>query len=47
MSLGNPNAVNPRKPRRVAIVLSNPAVSTTTGWPVGLPVELSAAATGT
>jgi putative intracellular protease/amidase len=35
VSLGNPNAVNPRKPRRVAIVLSNPAVSTTTGWPVG------------
>lgn len=23
------------KPKRVAIVLSNPAISTTTGWPVG------------
>ena len=35
MSLRNPNAVNPRRPKRVAIVISNPAVSTTTGWPVG------------
>lgn len=35
MSLKDPNAVNPRKPKRVAIVISNPAVSTTTGWPVG------------
>lgn len=35
MSLQNPNQVNPARPRRVAIVLSNPAVSTTTGWPVG------------
>lgn len=35
MSLKNPNAVNPQRPKRVAIVISNPAVSTTTGWPVG------------
>ena len=35
MSLRDPNAVNPRRPKRIAIVISNPAVSTTTGWPVG------------
>lgn len=35
MSLRNPNPVNPKRPKRVAIVVSNPAVSTTTGWPVG------------
>jgi putative intracellular protease/amidase len=35
MSLKDPNVVNPKKTKRVAIVLSNPAVSTTTGWPVG------------
>ena len=35
MSLKDPNLVNTRHPKRVAIVLSNPAVSTTTGWPVG------------
>jgi putative intracellular protease/amidase len=35
MSLSNPNVVNPRRPKRVAIVISNPATSTTTGWPVG------------
>lgn len=35
MSLKNTNAVNPSRPRRVAIVIANPAVSTTTGWPVG------------
>jgi len=35
MSLKNINAVSSRHPKRVAIVLSNPAVSTTTGWPVG------------
>src|SRR5215216_5320814 len=29
------NPVNPARPKRAAIVLSNPAVSTTTGWPVG------------
>jgi putative intracellular protease/amidase len=29
------NPVNPHKPKRAAIVISNPAVSTTTGWPVG------------
>jgi putative intracellular protease/amidase len=29
----NPSA--PARPKRVAIVLSNPAVSSTTGWPVG------------
>lgn len=35
MSLQNPNAVNPAKPKRIALVIANPAVSTTTGWPVG------------
>jgi putative intracellular protease/amidase len=35
MSLRDANARNPRRPKRVAIVLANPAVSTTTGWPVG------------
>ncbi|RWM25803.1 type 1 glutamine amidotransferase domain-containing protein [Mesorhizobium sp.] len=35
MSLRDPNPVNARKPRRVAIVIANPTVSTTTGWPVG------------
>jgi len=29
------NPLNPDKPKRVAIVISNPAVSTTTGAPVG------------
>ena len=33
MSLRDPNVVS--KPKRVAIVVSNPSVSTTTGWPVG------------
>src|SRR5215510_4443727 len=35
MSLQDPNVVNPARQKRVAIVISNPAVSTTTGWPVG------------
>ncbi|WP_035058506.1 type 1 glutamine amidotransferase domain-containing protein [Andreprevotia chitinilytica] len=35
MSLKNPNRVHAAKPKRVAIVLANPATSTTTGWPVG------------
>jgi putative intracellular protease/amidase len=35
MSLRDPNVVNSRKKKRVAMVISNPAVSTTTGWPVG------------
>ena len=35
MSLRDTNAVNPRAPKRVAMVIANPAVSTTTGWPVG------------
>ena len=35
MSLKDSNVVNPSRRKRVAIVLSNPAVSTTTGWPVG------------
>jgi putative intracellular protease/amidase len=29
------NPFNPDKPKHVAIIISNPAVSTTTGWPVG------------
>jgi putative intracellular protease/amidase len=35
VSLRNPNPVNPKARERVAVVISNPAVSTTTGWPVG------------
>jgi putative intracellular protease/amidase len=35
MSVRDPNIVNPLKRKRVAIVIANPAVSTTTGWPVG------------
>jgi len=35
MSLRDPNVVNPKNPKRVAIVISNPAISTTTGLPVG------------
>jgi putative intracellular protease/amidase len=35
MSLKDPNPVNAARPKRVAIVIANPAVSTTTGWPVG------------
>lgn len=35
MSLKNVNLSNPSKRKRVAIVIANPAVSTTTGWPVG------------
>ncbi|MGZ3449016.1 MAG: type 1 glutamine amidotransferase domain-containing protein [Polyangiales bacterium] len=35
MSLRDPNVSNPKNKKRVAIVLANPTVSTTTGWPVG------------
>jgi putative intracellular protease/amidase len=35
MSLRDPNVVNPQKRKSVAIVIANPAVSSTTGWPVG------------
>ncbi|HLZ52935.1 MAG TPA: type 1 glutamine amidotransferase domain-containing protein [Verrucomicrobiae bacterium] len=35
MSLKDPNVLNPDRRKRVAIVISNPAVSTTTGWPAG------------
>jgi len=35
MSLKDPNVVNAKARKRVAIVIANPAVSTTTGWPVG------------
>lgn len=35
MSLRDPNPSNARAPKRIAIVISNPALSTTTGWPVG------------
>jgi putative intracellular protease/amidase len=31
----NSNPLNAGKPKRVAVVISNPATSTTTGWPVG------------
>ncbi len=35
MSHKDLNPVNPKQPKRVAIVIANPAVSTTTGQPVG------------
>jgi putative intracellular protease/amidase len=35
MSLKDTNPVNRHSPKRVAMVISNPAVSTTTEWPVG------------
>jgi putative intracellular protease/amidase len=35
VSLKDPNVVNTKKKKRVAIVLSNPAISSATGWPVG------------
>jgi putative intracellular protease/amidase len=35
MSLRDPNVSNKNKPQRIAIVIANPAISTTTGWPVG------------
>ncbi|MBW4523102.1 MAG: type 1 glutamine amidotransferase domain-containing protein [Scytolyngbya sp. HA4215-MV1] len=35
MSLKNVNSVNLHHPKRVAIVIANPALSTTTGWAVG------------
>lgn len=35
MSLKNANVSNPKALKRVAIVIANPATSTTTGWPVG------------
>jgi putative intracellular protease/amidase len=35
MSLRDPNLVDPRGKKRIALVIANPAVSTTTGWPVG------------
>ncbi len=34
MSVKDANLVNQSQRKRVAIVISNPAVSTTTGWPV-------------
>lgn len=35
MSLKDPNPVNAKARKRVAIVISNPAIPTTTGWPAG------------
>ncbi|MBX9768941.1 MAG: type 1 glutamine amidotransferase domain-containing protein [Bdellovibrionales bacterium] len=35
MSLKNANSVNQKKPKRVAVVIANPGISPTTGWPVG------------
>jgi putative intracellular protease/amidase len=35
MSLKDPNVVDASRRKRVAIVIANPTVSTTTGWPVG------------
>ena len=36
MNVNVPNVFNARAKQRVAIVVASPAVSTTTGWPVGL-----------
>src|SRR3954453_20494296 len=35
MTHSDRNPVNPGRPKRAAIVISNPAVSSSTGWPVG------------
>jgi putative intracellular protease/amidase len=35
MSLRDPNIARPDALKRVAIVIANPAISTTSGWPVG------------
>lgn len=35
MSLKDVNRVNSNKPKRIAIVIDNPAISSSTGWPVG------------
>jgi putative intracellular protease/amidase len=35
VSLKDPNVVSPQRRKRVAIVIANPAISATTGWPVG------------
>ncbi len=35
MSLKDPNVAKPDAKKRVAIIIANPATSTTTGWPVG------------
>jgi putative intracellular protease/amidase len=35
MSLRDPNVLNAKRRKRVAIVIANPATSATTGWPVG------------
>ena len=35
MSIQDPNVLNPQAKKRIALVIANPTVSTTTGWPVG------------
>jgi putative intracellular protease/amidase len=35
VSHANLNPLNPAESKRIAIVIANPAISTTTGWPVG------------
>lgn len=35
MSLQDPNVLSPQRRKRVAMVIANPALSSTTGWPVG------------
>jgi putative intracellular protease/amidase len=35
MSLKDLNPVNARRPKRIALIIANPAVSASTGWPVG------------
>jgi hypothetical protein len=35
MSLRDPNPTRPDALKRIALAIANPAVSSTTGWPVG------------
>ena len=35
MSLRDPNCVNPKSPKKIAIVIANPTIATTSGWPCG------------
>ena len=35
MSERNPNRFNPKQPKKIALIIANPAISTTTQWPCG------------
>jgi putative intracellular protease/amidase len=35
MSTKTMNIVNTKNPKRIAIIVANPGVSKTTGWPIG------------